>query len=81
MCNCIKEINAKLVEAGKNTRLDIPITWSFIDQLDASWVAIKTCKLDDSKREKPVTLLPAYCPFCGEAYAKAKPANTNSQGH
>lgn len=66
MCNCIEDVNKKLAEMGKNTKLDIPITFS--GKLSADRVAIKTCKLDDGKREKPITVTPAYCPFCGKLY-------------
>ena len=45
--------------------LDIPLTFSSDGQIHANRVMITTCKRDDSKREKPIKLLPSYCPFCG----------------
>lgn len=68
MCNCISEVEAKLKETGRNTKLDIPITFSLTGKLSADRVNVATCKRDDKKREKPLRLFAAYCPFCGEAY-------------
>jgi hypothetical protein len=68
MCNCIIEMQKALEESNKNTMLDIPITFSSNGQLKANRVMISTCKRDNSKREKPIKLLPSYCPFCGEKY-------------
>lgn len=68
MCNCIEEMQAKLKETGRNTQLDIPIVWDRSGSLRTERVAIKVCKLEESKREKPLPILPSYCPFCGEPY-------------
>ncbi len=68
MCNCIKEINQKIKETGRNTQLDIPIALNKKGKLKANRVGIKVRKLDDSKREKPIPILPTFCPFCGEPY-------------
>ena len=66
MCNCIDDLNERLKALNKNTMLDIPITWS----PEARRVAIMTCKIDDKVRQKPIPVLPTYCPFCGEEYSK-----------
>jgi len=71
MCNCIEEINKKLEEMSpdNNTKLDIPFTWSTsgsISRVDR--VRIVTCKRDDKIRKKPISIQPAYCPFCGLVY-------------
>lgn len=68
MCNCISEVDEKLVASGRNTKLDIPITFSLTGKLSATKVTISTCKRDNAKREKPLRLYPAFCPFCGVAY-------------
>lgn len=68
MCNCISEVEAKLKETGRNTKLDIPVTFSLTGKLSADRVNVATCKRDDKKREKPLRLFAAFCPFCGEAY-------------
>ena len=68
MCNCIEEVNEKIKATGRNTQLDIPFVWDKTGRVSEGRVAIKTRKLDDSKREKPLPILPTYCPFCGEAY-------------
>ena len=70
-CNCIEEVNKNLEEKwpGKNTQLDIPISLNINKgELRAQTVIIKTKKLDNSKRQKPVTIVPSFCPFCGEKY-------------
>jgi hypothetical protein len=68
MCNCIEEVNRKIAATGRNTELDIPFTWNRDGSVNAPRVSIKTRKLDDVKREKPLPIIPTYCPFCGEAY-------------
>lgn len=68
MCNCISEVEAKLEETGRNTKLDIPITFSLTGSLHGDKVTVSTCKRDEKKREKPLRLFAAYCPFCGVAY-------------
>jgi len=69
ICNCIVEVNKHLEEMGKNTQLDIPITWNGAGKVQADRISIMTRKADDTKREKPIEIIPAYCPFCGERYA------------
>lgn len=70
MCNCIQEIDEKLKQMSpdNNTKLDIPFTWSSngISKIDR--VRIMTRKRDDKVKKKPVSIQPAYCPFCGIAY-------------
>ena len=68
MCNCIIEIDKHLETSSKNTMLDIPITFSSDGQIHANRIIVSTRKRDVSKREKPIILFPAYCPFCGEKY-------------
>ena len=74
MCNCISEVEAKLKETGRNTKLDIPVTFSLTGKLSADRVNVATCKRDDKKREKPLRLFAAFCPFCGEAYPEKEAA-------
>ncbi len=68
MCDCISQVQAKLEETGKNTKLDIPITFSLTGKLGADRVTVATCKRDNKKREKPLPVFASYCPFCGERY-------------
>ena len=69
MCKCIEEVNASLAKTGKNTQLDIPISISIEKGMASmSNVRIATKKLDTSKREKPISLVAGFCPFCGEEY-------------
>jgi hypothetical protein len=68
MCNCIEEVEKKLSESGRNTKLDIPITFSATHKMSANRVTISTCKRDEKKREKPLRMFAAHCPFCGLPY-------------
>ena len=79
MCNCISEVEEKLKETGRNTKLDIPITFSLTGKLSADRVNVATCKRDEKKREKPLRLFAAFCPFCGEAYPEKEATEHNVQ--
>jgi hypothetical protein len=70
MCNCIDEIDKKLEDMtpDNNTKLDIPFTWGSAGISVVRRVQIVTTKRDDKNRKKPMSIQPAYCPFCGEAY-------------
>jgi hypothetical protein len=68
MCNCIEEVQKKLLETGRNTMLDIPMSLSPSHDLSANRVTISTCKRDEKKREKPLRMFASYCPFCGLPY-------------
>lgn len=61
MCNCIELSNAEL--AKHNTELDMPF---YLDSKTPKRVTISTRKVDKKKREGPIKLVGAYCPFCGE---------------
>lgn len=73
MCDCIERIQNQLKESGRNTQLDIPITFSHDTMdLNADRVQIATRKLDRNKSEKPLPMIPSFCPFCGKAYKSLK---------
>ena len=64
MCNCIDLVNQKLQD--KNTKLG----FTFPLFGGPTRVDLVTVKLDPQVRIKPVTMLPTYCPFCGQPYEK-----------
>jgi len=69
MCNCIEENDKALEDLNRNTKLDIPFRFSQTNgTMKANRVKIATCKIDEKNRQKPITLLASYCPFCGEKY-------------
>jgi uncharacterized protein (DUF1684 family) len=70
MCDCIEEINKRLegMTPDNNTKLEIPFTWSTNGISSVDKVRIVTCKRDDKVKKKPISIQPAYCPFCGVAY-------------
>ena len=72
MCDCIEKYNQALKERG--LMLDLVLIVGK-DKLDAK-INIHTVLIDKSKSRKikPITLLPVFCPFCGKEYEeKAKP--------
>jgi hypothetical protein len=69
MCNCIEDINKKLEEMGNNTILDIPFSYGFDGIHRVERVRIATAKRDEKVRKKPISIQPAYCPFCGVEYS------------
>lgn len=69
MCNCIKEVNAKLAE--HNSRLALGITFGGGNQ--RSTLLIQTVQIETGRgKKKAISALPSYCPFCGVSYAKAE---------
>lgn len=69
MCDCIEKTQESLKTLGKNTQLVIPLVINRIKGVpEIDRVVVATCKLDDRNKQKPITLLATYCPFCGEKY-------------
>lgn len=68
MCECITQTNEALEKQGLNTMINTPIMWNKKGIVETPRVLIETVKRDPSKREKPINLLAAYCPFCGQPY-------------
>ena len=66
MCDCIKEMDAKL--AGYNTKLSQGILFSSSTRGMRSSITITTEKVDRKVRKGPASALPSFCPFCGEKY-------------
>lgn len=68
MCDCMTDVDSSLKD--RNTRLSA----SFCLTKDLGGMdvlpIIKTEKLDMGSRTKPVTIVPTYCPFCGEKYKR-----------
>lgn len=63
MCNCITQLSGQL--KAYNTAIDVSINLSSNVPVKA---IVKTYKDDESKRQKAMTLIASYCPFCGEKY-------------
>lgn len=78
-CDCIDAVNKALTAKGA-TRLYVPIemVWEHKDAqgntvpttMKADRVAVGTILDDLAKKrgEKPLSVIAAFCPFCGEAY-------------
>jgi hypothetical protein len=75
MCNCIELIDRKLLDAGHNTR--ISTTLNFMTGVE--YAAIKTEKVDDKIRKKPIAAIPTFCPWCAERYAPAPKTTPEDQ--
>lgn len=70
MCDCISTINARLLDAGSNTKLTVPIVFRLDGAEAPDTVLIMTEKADKANRNKPAAITPTYCPFCAEKYLK-----------
>ena len=64
MCNCIDLVNEQ--HKDKNTKLVTTIPWYANTPLR---IILMTEKVDDKNRKKPISLMGAYCPFCGKDIA------------
>lgn len=62
MCDCYKQMDEALKEA--NTKLTP--AWLQRKGVITQVMTIATEKVDSRKRQGPVKLLVAFCPFCGE---------------
>jgi hypothetical protein len=78
MCDCIKRVDTALVEKGVTSRIAPVLFW---DGKPAR-AAVQTYVPDELqkrapsgrvvRREKPITLVADFCPWCGEKYPEAK---------
>lgn len=59
MCDCAQMVNDKL--ADQNAKLAMMV-------LPSEKPLLQTEKVDPQKRGKVPTVIPAFCPFCGEKY-------------
>lgn len=68
MCDCITLTKEALVRQGSNTELGTSILINRSTGKARTVVEIATHKRDPKKREKPLGMVPTFCPFCGERY-------------
>ena len=73
-CNCLEDFDTKLKE--RNTRLGVTLCIPRDSGPATVRPTIVTEKVEPRKKGRAVTVLPTFCPFCGERYepAPAKPA-------
>lgn len=77
MCECIERVNKGLAE--HNTCLSQVTMVNFKTGGARQSLTIGTEKIE-SKRGKPKTVLPSFCPFCGERVEyKYKGENTGAE--
>jgi hypothetical protein len=78
MCNCIQEINEQM--KSRNTKIYQPFGFDAKHNFTVSQnVHIVTEKIETKKRDGPLALTGAYCPFCGMAYEDGKPAQAEAK--
>lgn len=63
MCDCIKDVNAKL--ADRNTRLTEALV---LGNRSAPTIMLQTEVIERKRGAKPISMFLSYCPFCGEKY-------------
>lgn len=61
MCDCIQELNKKLSE-------QMGVEGGIVNVLLFSKKTFSTFGYEQGKRNKSLTILHSYCPFCGEKY-------------
>lgn len=66
MCDCVKNINEKLIE--HNTRISMSFTITRDLSTMGSALTVPTEKIDKKNRKKPMTMIASYCPFCGKKW-------------
>ena len=69
-CNCKEQMN-KLLEQY-NTRLVIRVTLNQETGVMEAYPVIDTELITAARSAKPVSVLPSFCPFCGQTYKEAK---------
>ncbi len=62
MCECVKEVNKKLNEAGHNTQVKLPMMMGG----GAERPIVVAEKADSDIRKKPISVFASFCPFCGD---------------
>lgn len=76
MCKCLSKVRKIL--AKSNTRVDMVSLVNFKTGKIRESLKIATARIDRRQRTKVRTLLPSFCPFCGEKYLKEN-ANANKE--
>jgi hypothetical protein len=72
MCDCVEKIN-KMLEPGGH-RLNTAINFDGRPEVPLiSLIRTDAWKIE-SRRGKPSSFWPSYCPFCGEKYPEADKA-------
>ena len=66
MCKCLELTQEALKE--HNTRLVTTMQFDPKRGKMRSLPQLMTEKLDKKSRKKPITVVPTYCPICGEKY-------------
>lgn len=68
MCGCLKRLNEALKD--RNTKLSVSFCLSRdLSEADTT-LMIQTEKIDRHSRVKAISVIPTFCPFCGEKYPR-----------
>jgi hypothetical protein len=67
MCECIERVNEALKE--RNTKLALTFTFG---KEAAAYPTIMTEIVVKVRGQRPATMLPSFCPFCGTRYHAAE---------
>lgn len=66
MCDCMTEVNKELAEHNTRLASGFMLSKSLRKMTVKPLLAVE--KVDKSKRAKPMSVAPTFCPFCGTAY-------------
>lgn len=68
MCECIEQFDKQMLE--HNTKISVPLLISERGKFNTASrrAFVRTEKVNDSKRGKPISVLSSFCPFCGKKY-------------
>ncbi|MDC0003762.1 hypothetical protein OAE19_05115 [Porticoccaceae bacterium] len=73
MCNCISDIESKILEHEKNAGYKKPAVAAKLTDKTWSNKTISTVEITLDGQKKPITskMEHSFCPFCGEGYEEA----------
>lgn len=78
-CNCIKEVNERLRKHTGHEDAQLAVSFIFMEdgsrlEVPSIYAFYKVKKRDGTyaKKAKELSIIPSFCPFCGEKIDKLK---------
>ncbi|MGN7832630.1 hypothetical protein ACTJI2_13570 [Pseudoxanthomonas sp. 22568] len=76
-CDCLKTVDQRMLDAGHNCA--IARSYVFDGPKTGVYPTITTKLIEKKRGEKPLALIPTFCPFCGKRYADEPSAAVGSE--